>query len=281
MLLGAVAVVRQRVMPLRDADLGIRAEVELAAEHEGDDAREVGLKREPLQLVHQLDVVAEHLGMPRGRSSAGRPAWSPSSRRLGCGARPRAPSRGTRRPGCDRWPERCAKPREVRGHRIEDAAVLARLGRRCVVRAAVAEQPLEHDARVVLGRQRRRRRPPRQRVQVDAAVAVVAVARSSSSRSTARATAARCPFPSTAAAIWSAEMPFWRSAPSVCLGCTPVSQVRCLGVVAVGAVLERRFGGCARPLTTISCCDRLQAASGSATARSCCPSPSASSSSRR
>ena len=41
--------------------------------------------------------------------------------------------------------------------------------------AAFAEQPLEHDARMRLGRQRRRRRRPRQVVLVDARVAVVAL----------------------------------------------------------------------------------------------------------
>ena len=44
-------------------------------------------------------------------------------------------------------------------------------------RAAVAEQPLEHDLRIDLHRQRTRRRRPRNRVRVDAAVALAAVAR--------------------------------------------------------------------------------------------------------
>ena len=48
-------------MPFGDADLRIRAEVQLASEHERDDARDVGLEGEPLQLVHQPDVLVEPL----------------------------------------------------------------------------------------------------------------------------------------------------------------------------------------------------------------------------
>ena len=48
-------------MPFGDADLRIGAEVQLAAEHERDDARDVGLEGEPLQVVHQLDVLVEPL----------------------------------------------------------------------------------------------------------------------------------------------------------------------------------------------------------------------------
>src|SRR5262245_13423246 len=58
-VLGLLLMVRHRVMPLREPDLRVRAEVELAAEHERDDAREVRLKREPLKLVHELHVLAE------------------------------------------------------------------------------------------------------------------------------------------------------------------------------------------------------------------------------
>jgi len=44
---------------------------------------------------------------------------------------------------------------EVVEHRIEDAVRAARLRRALRRGSAVAEQPLEHDARVVLGRHRR------------------------------------------------------------------------------------------------------------------------------
>ena len=65
--------------------------------------------------------------------------------------------------------------------------------RRAPVRraAALAEQALEDDARVRLGRKRRRRRRPREIVLIDARVAVVALARpSGADPSTAPATAA-------------------------------------------------------------------------------------------
>ena len=71
---------------------------------------------------------------------------------------------------------RCSRPTSI-GHRVEDAAVLLRCAPRRDRRvggAAVAEQPLEHRARVVLHRQRRRRAAPGDRVGVGAAVAGVA-----------------------------------------------------------------------------------------------------------
>ena len=63
----------------------------------------------------------------------------------------------------------------VAADRIENAAVLARPRQPLLGCAAIAEQPLEHDPRVVLGRERRRRARPRQRVHVDAGVAVLAL----------------------------------------------------------------------------------------------------------
>ena len=61
--------------------------------------------------------------------------------------------------------------RQLLRHRVEDALVLPqpRLARRPVRAAAVAEQPLEHRARIPLHRQRLRRAAPRERVRVDAA----------------------------------------------------------------------------------------------------------------
>ena len=66
--------------------------------------------------------------------------------------------------------------RDVGGHPVEDAAVLLHLRQPLLARPAVAEHPLEDDARVRLVRVRRRRRAPRDAVRVDATVAVVAVA---------------------------------------------------------------------------------------------------------
>ena len=66
--------------------------------------------------------------------------------------------------------------RHLRGHRVEDAAVLACQADALRRGPAIAEKAFEDRTRVVLRGERRRRRPPRQRVHVDAAVAVAAVA---------------------------------------------------------------------------------------------------------
>ena len=69
-----------------------------------------------------------------------------------------------------------AQPREVVRDGVEDAPVLPELRSPLGRRAAFTEELLEHDARVVLHRQRRRRVSPRDGVHVDAAIAVLAVA---------------------------------------------------------------------------------------------------------
>ena len=166
---------RQPVMAFGDADFRIGAEVQLASEHERRDARDVGAVGQPLQLVHQLHVLVEPLRHALGtiqRRQLGLGTVldgldSPFDladridvfRQLGAVGRSEPP----------------LQTGEVLEHRIENALVLARLGGAPRRGAAVAEQPLEHDARIVLGRQRRRRRGPRQRVQVGAAVAVLAL----------------------------------------------------------------------------------------------------------
>ena len=155
---------RHRVMALREADLGIRAEVQLAAEHERDDASEVRLERE--RSAARTSASRVRRTRPGCRAAARAPA---SSALVGAvldlsvsAARLRGRRRDTRRPACDRpRPSVPVQPREVLVDRVEDAAVLARERGALRVRAAVAEQPLEHDARVVLRRQRRRRRAPR------------------------------------------------------------------------------------------------------------------------
>ena len=62
--------------------------------------------------------------------------------------------------------------------RTQSSRLARLLQRRAAVgrAAALAEQPLEDDPRMRLGRQRRRRRRPREVVLVDAGVAVVALA---------------------------------------------------------------------------------------------------------
>ena len=61
-----VEVVRQAVVRVGHADRTIRPVAALAADHERDDARQVGLERHRHQVEHQLDVLFE------GRRDAGR-----------------------------------------------------------------------------------------------------------------------------------------------------------------------------------------------------------------
>ncbi len=61
------------------------------------------------------------------------------------------------------------KVRRLLGNRVEQALLLLRAHRAIGRRAGLAEQPLEHHARVDFHRQRSRRRAPRNRVEVGAA----------------------------------------------------------------------------------------------------------------
>ena len=158
-----------------NADLRIRAAVQLAAQHEGEDPRDVGLPGQRGEVEQQPDVLGVRLG------DADRPG---EVRQLGVaplgeldaaldGAH-RVQILGDPRPvaGADLAPQ----PGQIVADGVEDAAVLAKLRPPLRRRAAFAEKPLEDDAGVVLHRQRRRRVAPRDGVHVDAAVAVLAVA---------------------------------------------------------------------------------------------------------
>ena len=72
-----------------------------------------------------------------------------------------------------RVPSDVCSSREVRHHRVEDALVSFRLRDPLLPRPPISEQTLEHDSRIVLGRQRRRVRAPGERVEIRAAVAVL------------------------------------------------------------------------------------------------------------
>ncbi len=103
---------------------------------------------------------------------AGRCAFRPT----GSGVRSRAPTPGSRAPSCDRSRRALSAAGSIScSDRVEDAAVLTRALDALCRGTAVAEQPFEDGARVVLRRQRRRGGAPRQRVHVDTAVAVAAV----------------------------------------------------------------------------------------------------------
>jgi hypothetical protein len=139
--------------------------------------RGVALEGEPLQVVHQFDVLVEAFG------NADRTLERREIDLIGVGMRAlqtaldlahrrqilidaRAIGRA----------EPLLEPADVAAHPVEDAAVALRLALPLFRGAGAAEQAIEHHLRVVFGRQRRRRRPPRERVDVDTAVAVVAVA---------------------------------------------------------------------------------------------------------
>ena len=147
----------------RSAD---RSGAHLARQLEGDDARDVGLERQ-----QPADRTSAWRARPRTGHADGplevrqlgvvRAAARPS----GCGARPRGPNRGTRRRLRDR--RRRARAAGGRCSSVTESRMLrscARSARAVGRRAAVAEQALEHHARIGFGRQRRRRRRPREGV---------------------------------------------------------------------------------------------------------------------
>ena len=79
-------------------------------------------------------------------------------------------------PGAILGSELRLQARDVVAHRVEQAGPSPQRGAPIGRAAALAEQPLEDDARMRLGRERRRRRRPREVVLIDARVAVVALA---------------------------------------------------------------------------------------------------------
>ena len=175
-LLGIVHVVRHRMMRLGHADVRVGPRAGLARQLERDDARDVGLERQHLQVEHQPDVVFPD------RRHAGRPIELRQRRGVALLRTLNAPLDLAHRVEILTDLDAIARaqlapqPRHVGGHPVEDAAALLELRASPLGAAAVAEQPLEDDARIGLGRQRRRRRRPRQVVLIGAGVAVVAVA---------------------------------------------------------------------------------------------------------
>ena len=165
-------------MTFGDADLRVGAEVQLASEHEGDDAREVGPERQPLQLVHQLDVLVEAFG-DAGRPLERRAARSllrfstPEIRRSTSRTESTYSSTAARSVG----PSRCCRRLKSSMHRIEDAAVAAAPARHAAPRVPPSPNSRSNTTRGlfsvgsgVVGVR------PRERVQIGAAVAVLALA---------------------------------------------------------------------------------------------------------
>ena len=166
-------------MRIGHADLGIRAQAALAAEHERRDARQVGLERDRLHVEHQRRVVGEEHRHAARHLEVGR-----HLARVALGDLDAALDLAHR---CEvfvhlaaiRRPERADQRVGALGHDVQDAPALASTNRaRGRVQPGIdpAEQPFEHQPRVRLRRHRRGRAAPREAVRVGAAVAGVAVA---------------------------------------------------------------------------------------------------------
>ncbi len=152
----------------RHTDLRIGAGALFLPDHEGDDACQVGLKRQELQVEHQREVILEHRRhalwlIERGQLEVALflglldPAFDVTNRfcvllhlRLVLHA------------------QLSLQPGQRVGHRVEQALLLQTpgLARGPSRAAAVAKQPLEDRARVVLHGQRLRRAAPGDRVRV-------------------------------------------------------------------------------------------------------------------
>ena len=143
------------MMRLRHADLRIRSRAALARELERDDARQIGLERQHLQVEHQLHVVFPRFGHAR------RPVEIRERRLAVLLLRFLDPALDFAH-GIEvlahlqaiAGAELRLQPGHVLHHPVEDAGVLLELGAPLGGAPAVAEQPLEDHTRIGLGRQR-------------------------------------------------------------------------------------------------------------------------------
>ena len=170
-----VLVVGDGMVRLGDAEVRIGPAAQLAAQHEGEDAGDVGLEGDGHQVEHQPDVIAVVVG--------------DADRRIG-----RRDRRGVLPLGALEAELDLADVLQVvvhaatigggqpslqlprlAGHHVQDAAAVAQ-PRGALLRRAepAAEHALEHEPRVELHRQRLRRRPPGDGVEIGAAEADLA-----------------------------------------------------------------------------------------------------------
>ena len=157
-----VVVMRERVVRFGDANLRVGTRALLLANHERDHARQIGLKRQELQIEHQRQVIFEHR----------RYALRLLQRRhvgvvLFLGLLNAAFDVANRLAVfVDLYlilrSELALQRRQLQGHRVEDAFVLSqsRFPGGAIGAAAVAEELFKDRARVVLHRQRLRRAAP-------------------------------------------------------------------------------------------------------------------------
>ena len=160
LLLRVVAVMRQRMESFGDPQIGIGPHARFVIHRERDHAGDVGLERERHQIEHQLEVLGD-VGR-RADGSVGNlerrhvgflghlhPAFD-LAHRVEVVADDHAVADAEAR----------LQARRLRLHAIEDAAGLLEDGGALLVGVALAEQLLEHRARVAFLGQRLRRRPP-------------------------------------------------------------------------------------------------------------------------
>ena len=170
--------VRNRVMSVRDADLAIGAVAAVAAHHERRHARHVGLPGNHLEIDHELGIVHVVVGH-RARPFHVRQlrqhvavfgnldAALDVAHRVEVFVELALVARA----------DLALQPRDAAGHVIEDALLIVepRAPRGRIGAVVIAEQALEHRARIDLGRQRAGFGPPRHR-HVRAGVSRVAIA---------------------------------------------------------------------------------------------------------
>jgi len=150
-----------RMVRVRNADLRIRAIVLLARELECDDARDIRLKGQNLQVEHELRVVGERrrnayraieIGslVLRHRLLATLNLTLDLTHTVEILIQAHAIGNA----------DALLHPGDILGERIKQACPMAERGASCVRIAALAEQALEDDSRMGLGRKRGRRRRP-------------------------------------------------------------------------------------------------------------------------
>ena len=154
--------------------IGPRAQ--LRRQHERDDARQIGLQREHLQIEHDSRVRFEAVGRA-GRLLHDRQL----ARALFLGALNTALDVANRFDVLRQLlpvarSEVALQPRQLAGHRIQDASIRrqSRQAFAAVRASGITEQPLEDRTRIVLHRQRRGRPAPAERGRVGATEAGIA-----------------------------------------------------------------------------------------------------------
>ena len=176
---GVIAVVGQRVMRIGDAGLGgVGAVAGLAGELEGDDARDVALEGEDLEVEHELRVIGVGGGDAEGAVEVGGEivlgdvglGFLDTAFDLADGVEVFADF------GLIGGAEAAFEAGNIFGHPVEEARAFAEGGAAFGDAAALAEEAFEDDTRVGFVGEGRGGRGPGEIVLVNAGVAVVALA---------------------------------------------------------------------------------------------------------